>query len=92
MRVECQIILPTSYFSKLLVIFERSLYLIPDNSSIVPQSHPNHSPIAPRLNPASAYPQIFDTLDWMEMQTGLPLSGVLKLYCKNPSFPQRLKT
>ena len=79
MRTECQRILPTAYalFHILSPIFAlRSL--------------PDHSPIAPRSNPASVFPPIFDTLDWMEMQTSLPFSGLLKLCYRTYSLPQRL--
>ena len=92
MPTECQIILPTTYSSQLLIIDERSLCLLPDHSHIAPQSHLNFSPIAPRSNHASVYPPIFDTLEWMEMQTGIPISGLLNLYCRTYPLHHHLKT
>ena len=40
----------------------------------------------------SVYPRIFDALEWMEMQNGLPLSGLLELCYQTNYFTQRLKT
>ena len=40
---------------------------------------------------ASVYPPIFDALDLMELQTGIPLSGLIKLWYLTNSFPQRLQ-
>ena len=79
MCTECQIILPTNYFSQLLAIYESSLYSLPDHSPIDTQSHLNQSPISPWLNPDSVYPPIFDTIEWMDMQTVIPLYGLLML-------------
>ena len=85
-QTECQRIIPTDYFSQSLAISERSLYSLPDYSPIAPLSLPGRS------NPASVYPPYFDTLEWMEMQTGLPLYGLLKLWYQNSPLPHRLKT
>ena len=97
MRTECQRILINFLIIFLMIrssdrslsaaLFHiRSLYSLPD-----------HSPIAPVescliLPSASVYPPIFDALEWMEMQTGLPLSGLLKLFCRTTPLPQRLQT
>ena len=51
----------------------------------------NHSPITPQSNYASVYPPSFDTLEWMDMQIGLPLSGLMKLFHRTYSLPQRLQ-
>ena len=60
-------------------------------STITPQSHLNCTPITPQSNYASFYPPSFDTLEWMEMQIGLIISGLMKLFHRTYSLPQRLK-
>ena len=100
MRMECQIIIIHFLIlisHKLPAISKRCplpIFPLPvfDHSPITPQSLPDHSPIIPRSNRASFYPPIFDTLEWMEMQTGIPLYLLLKLYFLTSSLPQRLKT
>ena len=37
-------------------------------------------------------PSNFYTLEWMEIQTGLPLSGLLKLCCRTTYLSKRLQT
>ena len=61
-------------------------------SPITPQSPPDRSPTTLRSNRASSYPPIFDALECMDMQTGLPLSGLINQFCKNSPLPQRLQT
>ena len=68
---------------------DRDIWALP---LFAPQSLPNHSLIALWSNPASVYPPIFDTPDLLDMQTGIPLSGILKLCSWASSMPQRLKT
>ena len=50
------------------------------------QSLPDNTSIAPRLNPASVYPPFFYNLEWIEIQTGLPLSVLVNIYCWTSSF------
>ena len=80
MQTEYQMILPNALSSLLLEI---SINLLP-----------NHTPIAPQFLPVQImiYPPISDNLEWIEMQTGLPLSGLLTLYCQTSSLTQRLQT
>ena len=49
-------------------------------------------PNRPLVGSCSSFPPIFDTIEWMEMKTGLPLSLLLNLYCRTSSLPQRLQT
>ena len=89
MRKECQIILV-----RLLLIISYKSPAIADRfplptfpltvfncSPITPRLLPDHSPITPRSNPASVYPPLFYTIDWMEIHTGLPLYLLLNLCC-----------
>ena len=82
MRTECQRII----IHFLLRISHKSLAIarqaLPP-SIFAPRSLPNRSPdeSCVSLPYASVYPPIFDALEWMEMQTGLPLYGLLKLCC-----------
>ena len=62
-------------------------YLLHNHSPIAP----NCSLITPQSNYASVYPPSFDTLEWMKMQIGLPLSVLMKLFHITYSLPQRQK-
>ena len=49
-------------------------------SPITPQSPPSRS------NTDSVYPPIFDTFDWMEMKTSIPLYRLMNLYCQTSAL------
>ena len=83
MWTECLRILSTDYLLHSLAITESSLYLIPNHFPIATRSHPNIYMVYPCYNHALLYPTVSDTLEWMNMQTGLPLSVLMKLYCRN---------
>ena len=85
----CYQLLSAALFHIRSTITPAALFHIP--STITPQLLPNCSLITPQSNYASVYPPIFDTLEWMEMQIGLPLSGLMKLFHRTYSLPQRLK-
>ena len=94
-RTECQRIL-LLYQSLSAALFHMRSTITPAAlfhilSKITPQSLPNCSPITPQLNYASVYPPRFDTLEWMEMQIGLPLSGLMKLFHRAYSLLQGLQ-
>ena len=57
------------------------LYLLPDCY-----------PVATRPNHISVNPPIFDAIEWMDIQTGLNISGTMKLCCWTYSLLQRLQT
>ena len=100
MRIECQrtiIHFLPLIFHKLPVIAKRCpipIFPLPviSISPTTPLLLPYCSPITPWQNRASGNPPIFDTLEQMEMQTIIPLSGLLKLFCQTSSLPQRLQT
>ena len=57
------------------------------------------SPISPwfvpdfhQSNYFSVYPPIFDTLEWMKMNIGLPISVIMNMCYQNSSLTQMLKT
>ena len=97
-RTECQRILLLAIAKRCLLSYALHdhsrcplSYSLHNHSPIAPQSLPNCSPITTQSNYASVYPPIFDTLEWMEMHIGLPLSGLMKLLHRTYSLPQRLQ-
>ena len=85
----CEQSLSAALFHMLSTITPAALF--PIRSTITPQSLPDCSPITPQSKYASLYPPSVDTLEWMEMQIDLPLSGLMKLFRRAYSLPQRLQ-
>ena len=85
----CQQLLNAALFHMRSMITPAALFHI--CSKITLQLLPNCSPITPQSSYASVYPPSFYTLEWMEMQIGLPLFGQMKLFHRTHSLPQRLQ-
>ena len=66
-------------------------YLI---SVFAPRSLPSLSPVELCfiLPYTSVYLPLFDALKWIEMQTGITLSVLMKLWCQNYPLPKRMQT